>query len=70
MIKMKSCPEGKEINPKTNRCVIVCKKGQVRDPETGRCKASGKCPEGKVINPKTGRCIYKKPDNKEVKECP
>jgi hypothetical protein len=70
MIKMKSCPEGKEINPITNRCVIICKNGRVRDLETGKCKASGICPEGKVINPKTGRCIKKMPDNKAIKECP
>ena len=38
----KECPEGKEINPVTKRCVNVCKDGQVRNPETGKCVASAK----------------------------
>ena len=38
----KECPEGKEINPVTKRCVNVCKDGQVRNPETGKCVASVK----------------------------
>ena len=38
----KECPEGKEINPVTKRCVNVCKDGQVRNPETGKCVASSK----------------------------
>jgi len=31
------CPEGKEPNPKTRKCVNKCKPGQVRNPETGKC---------------------------------
>ena len=41
----KKCPEGKVLNPKTNRCNKV--KTQ---------KAAKKCPIGKVLNPKTNRC--------------
>jgi hypothetical protein len=58
------CPEGKEINPKTGRCVKSCKPEQVRSVETGRCvskKSSSPkrrvCPSGKEINPKSGRCV-------------
>ena len=51
-----NCDKGKEINPKTGRCVKICKENQKRNQETGKCEKSG-CPEGKVINPKTGRCI-------------
>ena len=40
--KEKECPEGKEINPVTKRCVNVCKDGQVRNPETGKCVAAKK----------------------------
>ena len=65
------CPEGKELNPKTGRCVKIktqkvvdCPEGKTRNPKTGRCvknktqKASG-CADGKEINPKTGRCVKK-----------
>lgn len=44
----KSCPEGKVLNPKTNRCVKI----PVKKP-----KAKKSCPEGKVLNPKTNRCV-------------
>ena len=33
----KTCPEGKELNPKTNRCVSECKDGFVRD-DNFQCK--------------------------------
>ena len=39
----KVCPPGKEINPKTGRCIKI--------------KTQKVCPPGKEINPKTGRCI-------------
>jgi hypothetical protein len=42
----KKCPDGKVLNPKTNRCILI------RLP-----KPPKKCPDGKVLNPKTGRCI-------------
>jgi len=51
-----NCDKGKEINPKTGRCVKICKENQKRNQETGKCEKDG-CPDGKVINPKTGRCI-------------
>ena len=49
MIKIKTCPPGKVINPKTGRCVID---RSLKKPRT--------CPPGKVINPKTDRCVKKK----------
>lgn len=38
--KMKEvkCPEDKELNPKTGKCVKKCKEGETRDPETFKCK--------------------------------
>ena len=63
------CPEGKERNPKTRRCVAKCKDGYARDNEfkckrnktqrAPKVKAPKVCPENKEINPKTGRCIKK-----------
>ena len=50
------CPPGKEINPKTGRCV---KSKVVKD-------LTGPCPPGKERNPSTGRCIKIK-QNKTVK---
>ena len=40
--KEKECPDGKEINPVTKRCVNVCKEGQVRNPATGKCVSAKK----------------------------
>lgn len=61
-----ACPEGKERNPKTKRCVNVCPKGKKRD-DAFKCikdvvtgqMAESACPEGKERNPKTRRCIKK-----------
>lgn len=38
----KSCPDNKEINPITGRCVLKCKEGSVRSKITGRCENNGK----------------------------
>jgi DNA polymerase/3'-5' exonuclease PolX len=58
MNNLKVCPEGKEINPKTGRCIKKCATNEVRNMDTGKCKKT--CPEGKEINPKTGRCVNMK----------
>jgi serine/threonine protein kinase len=68
----KICPEGKELNPFTNRCVTVCKDDQIRN-EKFKCvknkninlkmapehlQGTNKiCPEGKELNPLTNRCV-------------
>lgn len=62
------CPENKELNPQTRRCVKKCEPGYVRNPNF-RCvrakkpalKATSKksCPETKELNPKTRRCVNK-----------
>lgn len=52
MIK-KVCPEGKVINPKTNRCVKM--DGVVA--KSVLQKTQKICPDGKVLNPNTNRCI-------------
>jgi serine/threonine protein kinase len=75
LIEQKSCPEGKERNSKTGRCIKIktsikeCPEGKVLNSKTGRCiknKTEKKCPDGKVLNSKTGRCIK----NKTEKRCP
>jgi hypothetical protein len=65
----KTCPEGKELNPKTGRCIKIKtqkeKTQKVRRVEPKKSpnqvleivKTSKTCPEGKELNPKTGRCI-------------
>jgi serine/threonine protein kinase len=67
----KPCPDGKELNPKTGRCIKIktkkavdCPEGKTRNPKTGRCVKNKTqrvrdCPEDKEINPNTGRCIKK-----------
>lgn len=45
---LKICPEGKILNPKTNRCI------------KNNIKGEKKCPDGKVLNLKTNRCIKNK----------
>lgn len=64
------CPEGKEYNRRTKRCVKKCKSGYQRN-EDFKCvkipksktqkkkKSPGPCPEGKERNPKTNRCVKK-----------
>ena len=66
----KPCPEGKELNPDTGRCIkIKTQKAVVKS-------VVKTCPEGKEINPDTGRCIKIKtqkavPIQKSVvKTCP
>jgi serine/threonine protein kinase len=61
------CPDGKEYNPSTKRCVKECKPGDIRNakfqcrkqpkPTTmKKSKSSKKCPPGKELNPTTNRC--------------
>jgi hypothetical protein len=62
---LKKCPEGKVLNPKTGRCILIKKKLPVKPKPPVKPpikppikpKSPKKCPEGKVLNPKTGRCI-------------
>ena len=61
-----TCPEGKEINPTSNRCINVCKPGfernnkflcrKTKTQKTQKTKSSKKCPAGKELNPKTKHC--------------
>ena len=53
----KECPEGKVLNPLTNRCISI--KNINKLPKKPLSKMDKTCPEGKVLNPKTGRCIKK-----------
>lgn len=66
------CPEGKYLNPDTNRCrtleeavnaLATCPEGQYRNPATNRCKqlmttasTLKPCDEGQERNPVTNRC--------------
>ena len=84
MIKIKSCPEGKVLNPKTGRCIKKenlekqTKKAKPAEPakpakpakpaEPPAKPAIKECPEGKVLNPKTGRCIKKENLKKQTKK--
>jgi len=52
----KKCPEGKVLNPKTGRCILI-KNIKSTFKNLKPPKSPKKCPEGKVLNPKTGRCI-------------
>ena len=50
----KKCPDGKVLNPKTGRCILI--KNAINK-NIAKPKSPKKCPDGKVLNPKTGRCI-------------
>ena len=67
------CPEGKELNPNTNRCVNKCKEGYERN-EKFKCysvvkktkkiksikpKSVKRCSHDKELNPTTNRCVNK-----------
>jgi hypothetical protein len=80
--KPKICPEGKVLNPKTNRCIMLKKikstlKNSPEPPKSPPKSPLKKptvpkiCPEGKVLNPKTNRCIMlKKKKNSPLKSPP
>jgi serine/threonine protein kinase len=62
---VKNCPEGKEFNSLTKRCIKVCKPGYDRNPafKCVRNKTppptlkNKECPIGKELNPNTKRCV-------------
>jgi hypothetical protein len=60
----KKCPDGKVLNPKTGRCILI-KNATKKSP-----KSPKKCPDGKVLNPKTGRCILIKNATKKSPTLP
>jgi hypothetical protein len=71
MVTSPRCPEGKEYNPFTRRCVKKCKSGYQRDANFKCIRKTLKkkdCPEGKELNPKTNRCVNKKKTTR--KRCP
>lgn len=53
-IKIRQCPDGKIINPLTNRCIKIKINKLLNTPLN---KLEKICPDGKIVNPKTGRCI-------------
>ena len=65
----KLCPDSKEMNPKTKRCVAKCKEGYARNLDTFKCNKIKTqkvksvnvktCPDSKEMNPKTKRCVTK-----------
>ena len=77
----KACPPGKEINPKTGRCIKIKtqKTKKIRLEKVRKAKISKKkmekleqipktCPPGKELNLKTGRCIKVKTRKQKIKE--
>ena len=64
-----SCPEGKERNPETGRCVKACPEGKKRNAEFKCVKdktvVESDCPVGKERNPKTRRCVTVCPKGKK-----
>ena len=64
----KRCPDNKELNPKTNRCVNKCRDGFIRNADfkciknktkSMKSKSLKRCPDDKELNPKTNRCVNK-----------
>jgi hypothetical protein len=71
--KKKICPEGKEINPKTGRCIKIKTQKRTTNKKKTEPQVKSKriCPEGKEINPSSGRCIKIKTQKQRVtKTCP
>jgi hypothetical protein len=73
----KICPPGKELNPKTNRCVkikpvsiIKIIRDKKKKLEEELSKKTKECPPGKVLNLVTGRCNKIKNKTRKIKECP
>jgi serine/threonine protein kinase len=68
------CPEGKEFNPTTKRCVKKCPSGFVRNEKfkcysvakktrkknrSAKIKSPKRCPDDTELNPLTNRCVKK-----------
>ena len=51
------CPENKEFNPFTKRCIKKCKNGYQRDKYFKCIKSNKKCDSNKILNPLTQRCV-------------
>ena len=68
----KVCPEGKVLNPRTNRCILIKNVNKpYKQPKSPKSPKQPKvCPEGKVLNPRTNRCILIKPPKPAIKVCP
>ena len=69
---MKKCPDGKILNPATNRCVkkdgkigkkLLAKKPVTKKPVTKKPvtkkPVAKECPKDKILNPHTNRCVKK-----------
>lgn len=63
--KLKFCPAGKILNPKSGRCVDINGpigkklrgKESLTDPDDKIAKLRKDCSKGKILNPSTGRCV-------------
>jgi bifunctional polynucleotide phosphatase/kinase len=80
----KECPDGKILNPITNRCINIPKEPKkkdanaanvvkdVKEPKKNEAKATKECPDGKILNPITNRCINipKQPKKKDATPIP
>ena len=64
----KECPEGKILNPLTNKCINIKTINKV--PKNTLSLPEKECPDGKILNPLTNRCIKIKNDPLVKKECP
>ena len=58
-ISSKPCPDNKEYNRRTKRCVKKCKPNQVRNEKFNCVNAPKECVETQEKNPKSGRCVNK-----------
>jgi len=65
----KKCPNGKEINPVTKRCVKICDKDKIRNPKTGKCEKPEK-PEKPDKPDKTDKTDKPEKPEKPDKDCP
>ena len=61
----KICPDGKEINPVTGRCVNKCKEGTIRNATTGKCDKIPNVNNVKKGRPKKKMLVIKKTSPKK-----
>jgi len=58
-ILRKQCPDKKEINPHTGRCINKCNPNYIRSTDAKFKCIRENCPDKKEINPRTRRCVNK-----------
>jgi len=54
---VKVCEEKEYFNEKSSSCELICKIGEIYNPETLKCQPDVKCPKGQLFDNNKKACI-------------